>query len=152
MELQGKLMKQTWGNSKKPTFGTILAPLHQIKPQIFFHRFYLYYMLDIVASYHCMELQGKLMKQTWGNSKKPTFGTILAPLHQIKPQIFFHRFYLYYMLDIVASYHCMQFQGKLMKQTWENSKKPNFGINFGPLPLDQIRSQSFFVDSTFTTC
>ena len=47
-------------------------------------------------------------------------GPILVPL----AQIFFHRFYLYYMLDTVASYHCMQFQEKLIKQTRENSKKP----------------------------
>ena len=26
----------------------------------------------------------------------------------------------------------MEFKGKLMNQTWENSKKPNFGPNFGP--------------------
>ena len=25
------------------------------------------------------------------------------------------------MLDIVASYHCVQFQGKLVNQTWENA-------------------------------
>ena len=36
------------------------------------------------------------------------------------------------MLDIVASYHCMQFQGKLMKQTWENRKKSSFGTDFDP--------------------
>ena len=36
------------------------------------------------------------------------------------------------MLYIVASYHCMQFQGKLMNQTWENCKKPSFGLDFGP--------------------
>ena len=36
------------------------------------------------------------------------------------------------MLDIVASYHCMQFQTKLMIQTWENSKKTNFRPDFGP--------------------
>ena len=36
------------------------------------------------------------------------------------------------MLDIVASYHCMQFQGKLMIQTQENSEKPPFGPKFGP--------------------
>ena len=36
------------------------------------------------------------------------------------------------MLDVVADYHCMQFQGKLMNQTWENDKKPNFGADFGP--------------------
>ena len=32
------------------------------------------------------------------------------------------------MLKIVASYHPMQFQGKLMNQTWKNSKKPSFGL------------------------
>ena len=36
------------------------------------------------------------------------------------------------MVDIVINYHCMQFQGKLMKQTWENGKKPSFEPNFGP--------------------
>ena len=35
------------------------------------------------------------------------------------------------MLDIVASYRGMQFQGKLMNQTWENGEKPNFESNFG---------------------
>ena len=39
------------------------------------------------------------------------------------------------MLYIVASYHCMQFQGKLMNQTCENSKKPSFRHNFGPFWL-----------------
>ena len=36
------------------------------------------------------------------------------------------------MLDIVASYHCMQFQGQLTNQTWENGKKPSFGTDFAP--------------------
>ena len=55
---------------------------------------------------------------------------ILAPLDQIpRPsQIFFVDF----TSDIVGSYHCMQFQGKIMNQTWENSKKPSFGPEFGP--------------------
>ena len=35
------------------------------------------------------------------------------------PQIFFQEFYLY-ELDIVPSYHPMQFKIKLMNQTWEN--------------------------------
>ena len=37
------------------------------------------------------------------------------------------------MLGIVTNYHSMQFQGKLMIQTQENSKKPHFGPNLGPL-------------------
>ena len=32
-------------------------------------------------------------------------------------KIFFTKFYLNQMLEIVVSYHCIQFQGKLMKQT-----------------------------------
>ena len=43
---------------------------------------------------------------------------------QIWVQNFFFRgFYLYYMLGIFASYHFMQFQKKLMKETSENGKK-----------------------------
>ena len=36
------------------------------------------------------------------------------------------------MLDIVASYHCMQLQGKLKNQTRENGKKTSFRPDFGP--------------------
>ena len=36
------------------------------------------------------------------------------------------------MLYIVVNYHCMQFQGKPMNQTWENDKKIGFGIDFSP--------------------
>ena len=40
-------------------------------------------MLDLVASYHCMQLQGKLMNQTLENDKTLALGPILAPLNQI---------------------------------------------------------------------
>ena len=30
------------------------------------------------------------------------------------------------MLDIVASYHCIQFQGEIMIHTKENGQKPHF--------------------------
>ena len=57
------------------------------------------------------------------------------------------------MLDIVASSHCVQFQGKLVKQTWENGKKsssrpdsgsfwPKFGLQkifLQILPLLDVR-------------
>ena len=36
------------------------------------------------------------------------------------------------MLEIVAGYHSLQSQGKLMNQTWENGKKPSFGPDFDP--------------------
>ena len=44
------------------------------------------------------------------------------------------------MLDIVASYHYMQFQGELKNQTWENGKKK---LVSGPI-LAQIRVAIFF--------
>ena len=62
--------------------------------------------------------------------------SILNLLDQICVQkFFFHGFYLYYMLDFVASYHCMQLQGRLMNQTRENEEKktPQFWDQFWPL-------------------
>ena len=40
------------------------------------------------------------------------------------------------MLDIVAAYHRMRFQGKLMSQTWENGKKPSIEPDYGPFGLN----------------
>ena len=37
------------------------------------------------------------------------------------------------MLDIIATYHRMQFQGKLMVQTQENGEKLHFVSDLGPL-------------------
>ena len=43
---------------------------------------------------------------------------ILAPFPpNLGPKIFFHEFCLKFMLDNVASYHCMPFQGDLGNQT-----------------------------------
>ena len=65
-------------------------------------------------------------------AKKPSFETDFGPFpSNLGPQNFFDAFYFYFM-DIVASYDCMLFQGKLMNQTWENGKKPSFGTDFGP--------------------
>ena len=47
------------------------------------------------------------------------------------------------MLDVIASYHCMQFQGKLMILTHENSKKSHFGPGLGPL-VPNLCHQFFF--------
>ena len=76
-----------------------------------------------------MQLQGKLMNKTWENDEERSLGPILACLAQIwveKKKIC--GFYFYYILDIVESYHCMQFYGKPMNQAWENDEKPNFGM------------------------
>ena len=47
------------------------------------------------------------------------------------------------MLDIVASYHCMQFQGKRIIQTQENGKKTYLGPDLGPLRKNSGRQFSF---------
>ena len=47
------------------------------------------------------------------------------------------------MLDIVSNYYFIQFQGKLMNQTWENGKKASFEPNFGPFETNLGR-QNFF--------
>ena len=87
-------------------------------------------MLETVASYRCMQFQGKRMNQTWENGKKlnfePDFG-LFGP--DLGTQIFFRKFYLYQMLGIVANYPCKQFHVKIMTQV--NDEKP--GLNLGPL-------------------
>ena len=70
---------------------------------------------------------------------------MLGPILGPPPSKFFCGFYLHYMLDIVASYYRMEFQEKLMKQTWENGKKISFGPNF-----DQFGPKKCFVDFTST--
>ena len=54
-------------------------------------------MLDMVASYHCTQFQGKLMNQTLENGKKHSFGTNFGAFG---PKNIFLEFYLYYMLNI----------------------------------------------------
>ena len=84
------------------------------------------------------------MNQSWENCKKnkQILGLILVPFGPDLVLKMFFWFYVYWMLDIVASYHCMQFQGQLMNQTWENGKKPSFGPILVHLP--EIRATKFF--------
>ena len=48
-------------------------------------------MLDIIASYHCVQFQGKLKSQTLENGKKLVLGLILANLAQIRAAKFFFK-------------------------------------------------------------
>ena len=64
------------------------------------------------------------MNQTWENGKKTNFVPGFGPFwSEVGPQKFFRGFYLYKLLYIVANYHCMQFQRKLINQIWESGKK-----------------------------
>ena len=74
-------------------------------------------MLDIVASYHCMHFQGKLMMQTLENSEKPHFWPDLGPLG---PIFFFSKIWLRESLDIIVSYSHVGYQKILMIQSREN--------------------------------
>ena len=69
-------------------------------------------MLDIVASYHCMQFQGKLMIQTQETGKKPHFDPDLDPLAPNLGQQF-PRIWLHQSLYIMISYHHVQYQKKL---------------------------------------
>ena len=100
--------------------------------QIWTQNSFLWILTSLVVRYCCKlslhAITRKTNKPNLRKCKKKSsfwlrFGT---------PKLFSWIFYLYYMLDIVASYHCIQFQGKLMNQTWENNKKPSFMTDFGP--------------------
>ena len=58
---------------------------------------------------------------------------ISRPILALLAEIWAHKiwFYIYQWLEIVSSYHSMQFKGKLMNQTWDNYNKSNFGNDFG---------------------
>ena len=82
------------------------------------------------------------MSQTEENVKKLTFGPIFAHLAQIQAQKFFRRLYIFQNLDIVPSYHPIQFKEKLMSQNEENVKN----LILGPIlaHLAKIQAQFFF--------
>ena len=85
------------------------------------------------------------MNQIWENGKKINFGPkfrLFGP--SLKPQFFFffRWIYLYYRLEIVASYHCIQFQRKRMIQTEEKGENPLFGSDLDQWA--QIRAAKFF--------
>ena len=108
---------------KKTSFGTDFGPFGQnLVPKNFFRGFYLYQMLDIVISYRCMQFQEKLINQTWKNGKKNFFWAQFWPIwHKFGPPMFFSsRIWLRQSLEIVVSFHHVQFQKKLMIQSREN--------------------------------
>ena len=61
------------------------------------------------------------MNQTWENDKKPRFGSYFGPFAPYSGhQIFFSKVWFPHSLDIMDSYHHVQYQEKLMIQSWEN--------------------------------
>ena len=83
-------------------------------------------------------------------AKRLILGPILARLVQIWALIFFLFFgwggeggYLYQVLDIAASYHCMQYQRKRIIQTQDIGEKTHFEHNFGTLRPKSGRDKVF---------
>ena len=75
-------------------------------------------ILDIVANYHHIQSQGKRMTQTQENGEKPRFGPDLGTLGPNSGrQFFFLKIWLLQSLDIMASYHHVKYQKKLMIQS-----------------------------------
>ena len=54
------------------------------------------------------------------------------------------------VFGIVPSCNLVQYQGKLMKQTWKNDRKPNFGPDFVPFDPNLV-PQRFFGGFTSTS-
>ena len=67
-------MNQTWKKKKgkKTSFWATFAP------KKFFNEFYLYFLLDIIASYHCIQFSEKLINKLEKMAKSPVSGPILA--------------------------------------------------------------------------
>ena len=125
-------MNQTWQNGKKPSFKTkfgLLGP--NLGSKLFFHEFYLYYVLDIVARYHSMQFQGKLMNQkNWENGKKPSFETNFYTLAKIWAPNFF--LWILPLLNVRLCCKLLLYTiSRKTIQTWDNGKKRSFRTNFG---------------------
>ena len=130
MHFKGKLINQTWKNCNfGPDFGSFWP---KFGPQIFcvgLTSTRCYTLLQAII-YAISRTTDESNLRIW---QKTQFWAYLCPVWpKFGSAFFFCKFYHYYMLDIVASYHCMQQQRKLMNQTWENNKKPSFGPDFGP--------------------
>ena len=52
-------------------------------------------------------------------------------------------------LDIMPTYHCVQNQGKLKMQSWENGQKPQFGQFFLTISKPNISKWQIFLKNRF---
>ena len=77
-------------------------------------------MSSIVASYCCMQFQGKVIIQIQENGEKPQFGSNLGTLDPNLAGKNFSKICLFQLLDIMVSYYHVQYKKNLMIQSWEN--------------------------------
>ena len=97
--------------TKNLVLGQILAPFTKIWALKIFSGFYLYQILDIVASNYCMQFQGKLLNEQLEKiAKNLVFGpdfSLFGPNSDV--QNFFSKIQ---SLDIMVSYHHVQYDGR----------------------------------------
>ena len=140
----GKLMKQTWNNGKKPSFRPDFCPFW---PKFGLQKTFLWVLLllDVwncyILSWHAMSRE--INEPNLRKWQKTSFGSdfsLFGP--NLGPKITFRQFYLYYMFNIVASYHCMQIQGTLINKFEKMAKKLVVGAILAHLA--QIGCTKFF--------
>ena len=124
---------QTWGHSK---FIIIIIII------IYYYWILLLLIVEIFLTYYLSQFKPKL--DLTKCQKKTNFGSnfhSFAP--NLGPKIFFSWFFPLQVLSL-KSYQLRQFKSELMKQTWENSKRTNFGSNFGSFGPN-LSPKSFFL-------
>ena len=124
MQFQGKLISPTGEKDKKLNFGPDLGPFWlKYRLQKLFS-----WVLPLLDVIHCCKLslyamKRKTNKQTWKNGKKSSFGPdfgLFGPNSSYQFFFFFSRIWLFQSLDIIVSYHHVQYQKNLMIQSREN--------------------------------
>ena len=107
-------MMQPCENGKNSNFRPSLGP-----PRLF------PWVLALLVDRQCSKLSSYAMfretnEPNLKKRKKTNFGPDFGPFG---PPNFFCRSYLNLLLDVVPTYHPMQFEGKTKNQTWENKRK-----------------------------
>ena len=123
MQFQGKLISPTGEKDKKLNFGPDLGPFW---PKYRLQKLFSW-VLPLLDVIHCCKLslyamKRKTNKQTWKNGKKSSFGPdfgLFGPNSSYQ-FFFFSRIWLFQSLDIIVSYHHVQYQKNLMIQSREN--------------------------------
>ena len=127
--------KQVWVNARRVKRSFNLEKM--AKTQFAAPKFFFPWILPLLVVRHCSKLssyQPNLRK--W--QKIPIFGSDFGLFW---PKFGSHNFF-FVGLTSTRCYccYCMQCQGILMNQTWENDQKPSFEPDFGP----NLGPQNFF--------
>ena len=115
--------------AKKLILGLILALLAQICPTPTPHPQFYLFILPLLDVRHCCKLSlcaisGKTNKPNMRKWQKPIFRPNFGPFGLKSGHHFFSlKIWLCQSLDIMVSYHRVQYQKKLMIQSWEKLVK-----------------------------